>query len=373
MTRYIAVDNRSALTLFLDAFKRDSSFTVALLYASISATNLGQWSRADSLLQQVNIRRGALSSYDQDWLDYRLAFVQGNHELALNAIRAAAKQAPMSKAAYNHAVEAYHSGHVREALSALDALPADKAAMRGFSPYWDIYGAVLHALERYDREYDVGLAALKLYPDRLTRYSLIVRAQAARGQLTDLASTMREAQRIRPDPVGWDYAHALEEAAEELSVHGHPSESRQYLQRLRGWLTANDKGPLSKLRLVKTLYALGDLDATARGLAELRTADSSNTEYIGLTGLLFSKTGRRVAARAIMDTLAVQHAPYEFGMASLYRARIAASLGLNDVAVAALREAFSQGRSYDLTLHRDPDLRALRGYAPFDKILRGRD
>ncbi|MDQ6872272.1 MAG: protein kinase [Gemmatimonadota bacterium] len=373
MARYIAVDNSNALTLFLDAFKRDSSFTVALLYASISLTNLGRWSRADSLLQQVNARRGRLSAYDQDWLDYRLAFVHGNHELALTAIRAAAKKAPMSKAAYNHAVEAYLSGHVREALSALEALPPDKGAMRGFSPYWDIYGAVLHSLQLYAREYDVGRAALKLYPDRLTRYSLLVRAQVARAQLTDLASTMREAQRVGADPMGWDYGHTLAEAAEELSAHGHPRESREYFQQLRAWLRANDRGPPSKLRLVKVLCALGNLDEAAKALAELRRADTSNTEYLGLTGLLFSKSGRRAPALAIMDTLAMRRVPYGFGMASLYRARIAASLGLNDVAVVALRDAFSQGRSYDMTLHRDPDLQPLRGYPPFEEILRGKD
>jgi tRNA A-37 threonylcarbamoyl transferase component Bud32 len=373
MTRYIAVDNLHALTLFLDAFKRDSSFTVALLYASISSTNLGQWARADSLLQQVDARRRSLSGYDQAWLDYRLAFVHGNHEMALNAIRAAAEQAPLSKAAYNHAVEAFLSGHVREALSALNALPPDKGAMRGFSPYWDIYGAVLHALQLYDREFDVGLAALKLYPDRLTRYTPLVRAQAARGQLNELALTMREAQGIRADPVGWDYGHTLAEAAEELNAHGHPKESRQYFQQLRQWLTANDRGPPWKLRLVKTFYALGNFDEAGKRLAELRAADTLNTEYIGLTGLLFSKAGRRAPAQAIMDTLALRRAPYDFGMSSLYRARIAASLGQNDVAVAALRDAFSQGRSYDLTLHRDADLQTLRGYAPFEDLKRGKD
>ena len=373
MTRYIAVDNLNALDLFLDAFKRDSSFTVALLYASIASTNLGQWARADSLLQQVNVRRDRLSAYDQDWLDYRLAFVHGNHEQALNAIRAAAKEAPMSKAAYNHAVEAYLSGHLREALSALDALPPDKGAMRGFSPYWDVYGALLHALGLYDREYDVGVAALKLYPDRMTRYSPIVRAQAAHGQLDDLASTLREAKRIPADPVGWDYGYALNEAAEELGAHGYPAESRRYLQQLKDWLSTNGKAPQSKMRLVKTLYALGDWNGAAKRLGELPALDTANAEYVGLNGLLFSKTGRRLAAQSIMDTLARRRAPYDFGTASMYRARIAASLGMKPVALSALRDAFYQGRSYDMTIHRDPDLQTLRGYAPFEALLRGKD
>jgi hypothetical protein len=50
MTKYIAADNANALPLFLRAYDEDTSFTVGLLYASIAATNLRQWARADSML-----------------------------------------------------------------------------------------------------------------------------------------------------------------------------------------------------------------------------------------------------------------------------------------------------------------------------------
>ena len=131
MGLYIAGHNAQAFPLFRNAFEVDSSFTPALLYASICLTNVGQWARADSLLRTVDRRRATLSEYHRAWLDYRRALIAGNHEGALAAIRLAAKAAPESKAAYNYAAEAFQSGHLREALATVDRLPSDRGGRRG--------------------------------------------------------------------------------------------------------------------------------------------------------------------------------------------------------------------------------------------------
>jgi serine/threonine-protein kinase len=373
MSRYIAVNNAQALPLFLHAFKVDSSFTVALLYASICLTNLGQWSHADSLLQTVNERRESLSEYDRAWLDYRLAFVHGDHEAALAAIRSAANQAPGSKAAYNHAVEAFLSGHVREALATVQALPADRGPMRGFSPYWDIYGAILHALGQYSKELETGVAARQLYPDRLTRITPIARALAAAGQLDSLRREVRKAEQLPTDPVGWDYGHLLGEVAEELRAHGHPNEAEKYFEQLRGWLAANDRGPTTRWRLVRTLYSLGRRSEARQHLVALRRSDPANVEYLGMEGLLYARDGDRNRAQTVLDSLTKSRLPYDFGAGRLYAARIAAVLGYRDLAITRLRDAFLQGRSYDLALHRDVDFESLNGYPPFEQLKRGKD
>jgi serine/threonine-protein kinase len=373
MTRYIAMQNAQALPLFRRAFDLDSSFTVALLYASVVATNLSDWARADSLLGAVDRRRAKLSAYDQAWLDYRLAFVHGDREAALSAIRSAANLAPGSKAAYNHALEAYLSGHYREALTAIEALPADRGPMRGFSPYWDAYGSILHVLGDYHREYDVAVAARRQYPDRLMRVSALARALAARGDSTALARVVHEAEAMPTDPIGWDYGHLLAETAEELRAHGHAGASRAYFQRLRQWFEAAGRGLTSQWRLVQTLYALGRWDEAGRLLDSLRRLDPGSVEYLGMAGLLMSRTGNRDGATAVADTLAHRLRPYDRGLAGLCRARIAARLGDRSGAVDRLREAFAAGLSHDLRLHRDADLASLRGYGPFEDLVRSRD
>ena len=117
---------------FSFAYQLDSSFVLSLLYASLALRNAGDWARADSLLSIVDRRREQLTAYDRAWLDYRIAFVRGKPEQELAAIRDAARLAPGSKAVYDHAVTAFQTGHVHEALAAIRALSPDRGVMRGF-------------------------------------------------------------------------------------------------------------------------------------------------------------------------------------------------------------------------------------------------
>jgi tRNA A-37 threonylcarbamoyl transferase component Bud32 len=371
MTHYIAVENAAALPLFLNAFQADTSFTTALLYASLCLTNLGRWAPADSLLQQVDRRRGGMTEYDRAWLDYRLGLVHGNPEAALAAIRVAARLAPGSKAVFNYATQAFQAGHLDEALDAAESLPAEQGPMRGFLPYWDIFGAILHAKGNYDREYLAGTKARQLYPQRLTAYSPVARALVVQGRLDELASAVREAGALPTDPIGWDYGDLLLEVSEELEAHGQGAEARGYLERGRSWLDARDD-PRSRARLVATLSALGQAEDAFALLRTLRRAEPGNVEWLGLTGLLYARTGRRDRANAVADTLAEIPPRYQFGVPFMYRARIAAALGDRETAVAQLREAMSRGAAYDLWLHRDHDLQSLRGYRPYELLLQGK-
>jgi hypothetical protein len=128
-----------------------------------------------------------------------------------------------------------------------------------------------------------------------------------------------------------------------------------------------------KWRHMQALYALGDWRAAALELRSLRQLDGENVDYIGMTGLLASRLGQREMAALVADTLARRRKPYEFGAANLYRARIAASLGHPEMAVAALEQAFAEGRAYQVWLHRDIDFESLRGYPAFDALVRARD
>jgi len=373
MTRYIAVDNARALPLFLRSYELDSTFTVGLLYASIAATNLGQWARADSMLQEVNRHRQGLSEYNRAWLDFRVAFVRGDHEAGLAAIRIAAGLAPGSKAAYNHAGKAYDAGYYNEALTAIEALPADRGPMRGFSGYYDVYTSILHALGRYDQEYAVGLAAKKIYSYKLTKFTPIVRALIARGRLDSLGIVVRAAQGIPTDPVGWDYGHLLNEVAEELGAHGHPDSATAYFESLRKWLKANDRNGANRTRLVRTLYSLGRFEEARTLLLSSALSDRTRSDYLGMSGLLATKMGQTSSAKLIADSLAKSEGLYDFGTREMYLARLAAVTGDRDGAVARIREAFAAGFAHNLVLHRDIDFARLRSYPPFVQLVRSRD
>lgn len=165
----------------------------------------------------------------------------------------------------------------------------------------------------------------------------------------------------------------LDEVAEELRAHGHRQASRIYSERLVTWLAARDVSPSSKLRIVKALYAVERFDDASVELASLRQSDSTNVEYLGMTGLIHAREGNRSSAELVAERLVRTTQPYQFGLGSFYRARIAAVLGDKHAAITRINEAFAQGRSYNLALHRDIDLASLRGYTPFDRLMRGRD
>ena len=374
MTLYISTQNARALPLFLEAYRLDSSFVAALLYATLSLTNVDEWARADSLLRIVDERRNVLSPYDRALLDYRLGIIRGNGELALSASRTASRLAPASKAVYNHAVAAFQNGYIHEALSTIESIQPDRGSMRGFASYWSIYGSIVHALGDYDREQGIGNAARAAYPQRLMAFPPLLRALAARGRLSEIDAALRQARTLPPDPYFyWDHGALLIETAEELRAHGRPRDAARYFTELRDWAAARDSVPRMKWRVVQALYALGRWPEASSTLATLRHSDPENVDYVGMTGLLHSRMGRRAEAMLIADTLARRRKPYELGMPSTYRARIAATLGDRDLAVEALLRAFAEERPFQVWVHRDIDLESLRGYAPFQRILRGKD
>jgi serine/threonine protein kinase len=87
-----------------------------------------------------------------------------------------------------------------------------------------------------------------------------------------------------------------------------------------------------------------------------------------------TKIGEKIALKLIrpeagLDKKSLER-PYLFGEHLYWRACIAAHLGEKERAVALLKEAFSQGRTYGVNLHRDINLEPLWDYQPFKELLR---
>jgi hypothetical protein len=76
----------------------------------------------------------------------------------------------------------------------------------------------------------------------------------------------------------------------------------------------------------------------------------------------------------LQDGLAAFSRPYLRGMHTYFRAQISALLGERDRAVALLRDAITHGaRDPWDHLHSEPAFASLRGYPPFDEVLRPKD
>jgi hypothetical protein len=83
--------------------------------------------------------------------------------------------------------------------------------------------------------------------------------------------------------------------------------------------------------------------------------------------------GDRATALRISDELGRLKRPYLFGVNTYERFRIAAQLGEKERAVDLLRTAMAQGfiLSWESTgLHQEPLFESLRGYPPFEEVVR---
>ena len=78
-----ADERAAAAEAFLDAYSRDTTFVVALLYAALNASNMQQYPTADSLLRIVALSADRLTPYHRLWLDYRQALLSQDRPSAL--------------------------------------------------------------------------------------------------------------------------------------------------------------------------------------------------------------------------------------------------------------------------------------------------
>jgi tetratricopeptide (TPR) repeat protein len=356
------------------AWEIDTTFAAPLVLASISLSNLGRFAAADSVLDALQRMRERLSPHQQHWVDYRRALMAGDHPAALRAVRLVAREEPASKAVYNYALQALQTGHLSEADTALRELPDAGGVLRRWVPYWDVRGTIAHL--RRDRSAELAAAsqARKAIPDRLFALLPAIRALAAAGRLAELDALLQEADRLPADPSA-NQSLLLREAAEELRAHGHPGDATRYWEANLRWLEtpARDTGAESRYARASALYALGRY-AQAVPLADsLLSGVAPQLDWVGLRGVLAARLGDSARAEQMVIRLAAEPRRYNFGVPTLWRARIAAVSGRRDPAVALLAQAFAEGREYDLWLHRDLDFEPLRSYPPFIALSGPRD
>ncbi len=364
------------LTRFSKAYELDTTFVSAILFASLCNSNLGRYAQADSLLRKVEPFRRRLSAYDRNWLDYREALMSADRPRALRAIRLVASAAPGSKAVYNLAIEALENGYLAEAEAALDHVVPERGAMRGWIPYWDAKASLHHMRGDHRGELDLARQARNLYPTNQLAIVMQVRALGAMQHGDQIQSLFVASRALPQDPNGLSSASVMSEAAEELQAHGYGAESRNAYEALLRWYddrpTNEASQPAHRWGRASALYALGhypEADAIADSLSK---AAPENVSYLGFSGLTAVRAGNRERGAQIAERLRNVKRPYLFGLPTQYRALIAAALGDRADAVILLQQALSEGRPFDLWLHRNIDLLSLRGFPPFDKLLQGR-
>jgi tetratricopeptide (TPR) repeat protein len=162
----------------------------------------------------------------------------------------------------------------------------------------------------------------------------------------------------------------------EYRAHGYAEAAREAFQlaldRLRAHSPDETQLRSHRYNLGLTFYWAEQWEEARDVFLRLVAEAPDNVAYRGYLGVAHARLGNADEATRISDELAPNDRPYLWGVNTASRAAIAAVLGDSTQAVDLLRRAFTEGVAYGPWLHRDIDLGLLRGFRPFEELLRPR-
>ena len=206
-----------------------------------------------------------------------------------------------------------------------------------------------------------------------------VRALAALGRIDEVNKVIE--QSLATSSLFGSAGDVMRWATITLWTHGHRQAATAIAERAATWYRGRSPGDdmtWDRLNEARAVYMTGRR-AEARLIVERIAAtrpdglptDRSFDLYVkGFLGILAAEAEDRQEALRISEELGEIDRPYLFGAPSEQRAYIHAALGELEAAVDLLRSAFAQGRAYGPWVHIDPGLEPLRGYPPFEELIR---
>ena len=369
--RFIHLEFAAAIPFLARAVALDSTMVTAYQMYATAHSNLGHWREADSLAQIAVRQRDRLSLRERASVDWIVANVAQDQDAMFRiASEAAARDSGF--------VWLYLTGYAAISINwpqaALKALLAIKEPPSGWVPYWNYLAIAYHQVGDFTNELRSAERGNALYPGRLVGQEL--RALAGMGNTRRISTVVDSVVRTSTDTVNTPAVLMLATAS-ELRAHGHARESRDVLTRARAWLASRPPREERARRAVRrttadVLFALGRFDSAQTRYAELATEDTA-VSALGRVGSSAAARGDTATASRIDAQLAHLTLPYRGGEMSYWRAAIAAARGEKESAVRLLSQALAEGTRFSVVVHRQEEFQSLRGYEPFEAILRPRN
>lgn len=356
-----------SLTHLRRAAALDTNYLAPLVREAYLYANLRQCAGTDSIGELLNDKRDRMSPFEGHYLDRVLAWCKGDYNAAYTAAKRMATIAPKSSfAKYISARSAIEINRPREAIKGLEALNWRKPHVSAY--YADLTRA-LHSVGDYRHELEVATAFRENFPGSIGALNVTVRALAALGRVEEARQRVSESMTLPGQ--GLTAAEVMMTASSELIAHGRAAEGRQIAELLVTWLRERPAAEQDDATLAAALLMAGN-KAEARSIAKkLLAKDPRLPAALALEGVAAAETGDRAAAERAIVELESLKPKYRRGINLLDRARIAAALGEKARAVEYLREGIRQGLTYIAQLHDAvPELLSLRGYAPYDELVR---
>ncbi len=353
------------------AAELDSTFVAPLIQLALRALWADQCATSDSIAAVLDVRRERLGAWDRITIDMIRARCRGDMAEDLRLMGQRYRAYPgslLAQGAYGASLQ--RADQPRAALRVLQNLTP---LPQWESWYWSSIAGCRHALGEYEEE----LATTERWQDSAVDewHWTRGRALAALGREREVMALYRTTTALSVDSI----ADGQLKVATELAAHDHARTARAIAESL---LARLEVGPAAESsRAASIAWAnrlLGRTGAELEALARVALEATDTAEALEARVRIAVLRADTVEAAQIDGALAEQSGrPLRMAMVRgrllVARARLAAGFGRRNDAVAYLQEARTRGHipgGSALAFHRDLQLHSLRGYPPFDALLR---
>jgi tetratricopeptide (TPR) repeat protein len=348
-------------------FASAPDYVPALQITRASFANQGRLREADSVTGVLAPLRDQMTTMEraqEDWLRGRAL---GDQPLALRSVDEMYRFDP---AGWGDAagVTYLQANRLRTALERYLSYDVDAHCGRSWRPWWVNTAATHHLLEQYEEELSLVRRGLERFPGYRLLFDREAAALAALGRLSQLDSLLGAVAALPPEPSD---GHRALLAGLELRAHGQRDVAARFIQRGLDWYASRPPDVDRASRGEAFLYAERWADADTL-FAALRAESPDNVTYLRRHGLALARLGRPADAQAVIDRLVSAEPPGPAPNRLAAAAEVQAALGKRDEAVRLLGEAFEAGYPYSATIHRDAAFEGMRGYAPWENLVRPR-
>jgi tetratricopeptide (TPR) repeat protein len=353
-------------------------FIPAMAVMMFAYGNLGQRDKSDVIVAEMEGIADRLTSAERLLLEFLQSNRNGRREQARGVLEQLERLVPASLLVNFNLVQSnIITNRPHAAGIAYTHIPfVSKAFRHSVESYRRLrFLDALHMIGDYQRELDESRRAQADDSGVLLYVQAEARALIALGRRRELQGIVERSQSLSRT-AGWSETPGdlMELCAHELRAHdsreGSLAMAARAVEWYRGrpapsWTSREHREGLARvLYLVETWH---DAAALFEGLARDYPNDM---DYRGWQAFTSVHTGDLNRARVLSSELEQASRPEHRGWLTYARARVAAALGERDRALHLLRDAFAEGLEHGPHLHQTPDFEILRGYEPYQRLLR---
>jgi DNA-binding SARP family transcriptional activator/TolB-like protein len=392
---HLAADRRrffEAIAHFRRAAALDTNYLYPLVQIARAHGNMFDCARVDSAAAELAPRTPRLLRYEKLLVDREVQLCAGDLPAAHRTSKALLAERPTSTAVAMYVARCAGAlNRQREVIELL--MPSGVVPSFRTMNAYHLSAFAFHSLGEYQRELEVAQHARERFSDMVEPLTFEGRARAALGDLKGVREVVVQSMVGGHGSVpgamagGLNTPDVLQTVAHELRAHGHAAAAHQVTVELRDWLVRHPPAPGNMEAEREYLFALFgaeiDLerwDEAAAITQRLAARFGRNIGTLASRGRLAAYRGDIREAERLSDSLGMLNYKYMRGQNTHARAQIAALLGQRERAVQLLRDALAEGVQYDTYRgprtrsfnHALPEFQSLRGYPPFEELLRPR-